>query len=450
MWDTEFNRTMRGLLLLACFLLSSTGVQAQYGWHKVHPRTGETPLTETGLHNVHFVDQRHGFIVGDHGTVLRTSDGGSWEKLDISIVPDPAPSLWAVTSDAAGNVYIGGGGVPDGTGGVLWRSTDLGDSWTDISMEAGFDIVELYFTDATTVFAVGDSGHVGWTIDRRAVIRKSEDAGQTWRTVANVDSRTAPGLGVCMRDIQFVSRDTGFAVGEHGVLLRSVDGGESWEHLDSWYHADYYGLHFFPDGKGLLYGESSSMPHTTDGGVTWDTLGHNWGYILDTYFVRPELGFACNKGIERTTDRGKSWTWDVLETVNPDFPAQTPQFQAMTFADAQHGWAVGHNGVIYGTSSGGLVHADAPPAPTTMSMTVLPSPLRQQQQGDLRLELPNTQSVRITLYNVLGQRIRIVYDGTLSAGTNHLSLDTADLQTGLYFLMLQGSTLQLISPLVIH
>jgi hypothetical protein len=112
--------------------------------------------------------------------------------------------------------------------------------------------------------------------------------------------------------------------------------------------------------------------------------------------------------------------------VNPDFPAQTPQFQAMTFADAQHGWAVGHNGVIYGTSSGGLVHADAPPAPTTMSMTVLPSPLRQQQQGDLRLELPNTQSVRITLYNVLGQRIRIVYDGTLSAGTNHLSLDTAD------------------------
>lgn len=183
----------------------------QHGWQLMHPRPGEQPLTETSLLNVHFVDRLTGFIVGYHGTVLRTTDGENWERLDISVMPDPAPQLWAVTSDEAGNVYVGGGGVPDGSGGVLLRSTDLGASWEDISMEPEFDIVELYFTDAPTLYAIGDSGNVGWVHqDRQAVIRKSTDAGLTWRTVSKEASRTAPGLGVCMRDIQFPSRDTGY------------------------------------------------------------------------------------------------------------------------------------------------------------------------------------------------------------------------------------------------
>src|SRR6056297_632376 len=106
---TAINPTHARNAAVACmFILLLTTVpsllHAQHGWQLMHPLPGEQPLTETSLLNVHFVDRHTGFIVGYHGIVLRTTDGEHWERLDISVMPDPAPQLWAVTSDEAGNV----------------------------------------------------------------------------------------------------------------------------------------------------------------------------------------------------------------------------------------------------------------------------------------------------------------------------------------------------------
>ena len=455
---TAIHRTHRRAAALACMFIlfltvSPALLHAQHGWQLMHPRPGEQPLTETSLLNVHFVDRLHGFVVGSGGTVLRTTDGENWERLDIPFMPDPAPQLWTVTSDEGGNVYVGGGGVPDGSGGVLWRSTDLGESWEDISMAPEFDIVELLFTDPSTVYAIGDSGNVGWVHpDRQAVIRKSTDAGTTWRTVANEASRTAPGLGVCMRDIQFPSRDTGFAAGEHAMLLRSVDGGESWEYLDTWTRIDFYGLHFFSGAEGFVYGEAYRMPHTVNGGVTWDTLGHNWGFIFDSYFVSADLGFACNKGIERTTDRGRTWTWDSIELLDPDYPNSTPQFRALTFADSLHGWAVGDGGVIYRTTSGGLVSAQQPPYPQNMALSVYPQPLDPRMHGGIvTVILPASQHIRLVLHDMLGRPVRELYQGMLTAGRHSLKLRAdARLSPGVYFLVFQNSETRISKSIIVR
>lgn len=427
-------------LIFAGVIATPLAAQTKYGWEKVHPRPGTDTLTDAVLYNVHFVDAQHGFIVGDRGTVLRTTDGESWEKLDFPVLTDRSQSLCGVTSDAAGNVYIGGwshAGVPAG---VLWRSTDLGESWTDLGMAAGFDIVEIICTDATTMFAVGDSGLAGAHMgtDRRAVILKSTDAGLSWRTVAKVDSRNAPNFGVCMRDIQFPSADTGYAVGEKGIALQTTDGGESWSFLDSWFRTDLYGLHFFSGTDGFFFGEATRMPYTSDGGMTWDTLKHNHGYIFDVHFIHPELGFVCNAGIERTTDQGRTWIWDVIEAVNPAHPNARPQFRAMTFSDAEHGWAVGDNGVIYRTTSGGLVQTNRIPAPYRLQLTVTPSPVHSGQNATLRVDLPNHDNVRITVYDMLGRAVRHVYEREMSVGSNHVPLNTAGLRPGTYIIVLRG------------
>ncbi|MDT8323993.1 MAG: YCF48-related protein [Bacteroidota bacterium] len=417
--------------------------QTKYGWEKVHPRPGEDTLTNVVLYNVHFVDTQNGFIVGERGTVLRTTDAESWEKLDIPLVSGPPPSLSAIASDAAGNVYVGGWSAIDVEEGVLWRSTDLGETWTDLNMAPGIDIVELICTDATTMFAVGDSGLAGAHIgtDRRAVILKSTDAGESWRTVAKVDSRYAPNFGVCMRDIDFPSADTGYAVGEKGIALQTTDGGESWKSLDSWYRTDLYGLHFFSGTDGIFFGEASRMPHTSDGGMTWDTLIHNFGFIFDVHFIRPELGFVCNAGIERTTDQGRTWTWDVIEAIDPAHPSASPQFRAITFSDAQHGWAVGdhRSGVIYRTTTGGLVHTDRIPAAEKPSLSISPSPLRSRQQATVRVDLPRQDNVRITVYDMLGRAMQSIYEGEMSAGSHHLSLRIGALRPGTYILVLSAS-----------
>jgi photosystem II stability/assembly factor-like uncharacterized protein len=433
------------MYVLFVFVLATIPLSAQtkYGWEKVHPRPGVDTLTDAVLFNVHFVDAQNGFIVGDRGTVLRTTDGESWEKLDVPVLTNRSQSLCAVTSDAAGNVYIGGWSHAEVPTGVLWRSTDLGETWTDLNMAPGFDIVELICTDATTMYAIGDSGRAGTHMreDRRAVILKSTDAGESWRTVAKVDSRVIPNFGVCMRDIQFPSADTGYAVGEKGIALQTTDGGESWHFMDSMdsFYNDFYGLHFFSGREGFFYGESYHMPHTIDGGVSWDELSQLWGYMTDTFFHSPDLGFGCNRGVMRTTDRGHAWTWDTIELVDPDQPYALPAFNAITFTDAQHGWAVGQYGVIYRTSTGGLVHTDRIPAAEKPSLSISPSPLRSRQQATVRVDLPRHDNVRITVYDMLGRGLQSICEGEMSAGSHHISLNTGALRPGTYILVLSGS-----------
>jgi len=68
-----------------------------------------------------------------------------------------------------------------------------------------------------------------------------------------------------------------------------------------------------------------------------------------------------------------------------------------------------------------------------------PNPFRSTAR--LALEVKETQEVSVTLYNMLGQRIRSVFDGTVQAGTPQtLSIDGSDLSSGVYVYRVQGRT----------
>ena len=72
----------------------------------------ETEELESGnfLFDIHAIDPQTAWAVGLGKTVVRTTDGGAtWEKMDVDIIPEV--HLFAVITDDAGNVYIGGDGV---------------------------------------------------------------------------------------------------------------------------------------------------------------------------------------------------------------------------------------------------------------------------------------------------------------------------------------------------
>ncbi|MBL7976697.1 MAG: T9SS type A sorting domain-containing protein [Bacteroidetes Order II. Incertae sedis bacterium] len=55
------------------------------------------------------------------------------------------------------------------------------------------------------------------------------------------------------------------------------------------------------------------------------------------------------------------------------------------------------------------------------------------------LTLPVTQQVRVAVYNMLGQEVRLLHNGTLSVGTTPFKLNAAGLPSGLYFYRVQGA-----------
>jgi len=55
----------------------------------------------------------------------------------------------------------------------------------------------------------------------------------------------------------------------------------------------------------------------------------------------------------------------------------------------------------------------------------------------LRFDLPEKQYVRITIYNVLGQKIRTFLNKSMQAGRHHVRFDASDLTSGIYIYVIQ-------------
>jgi len=85
------------------------------------------------------------------------------------------------------------------------------------------------------------------------------------------------------------------------------------------------------------------------------------------------------------------------------------------------------------------VEADQIPIDQFGLSAVYPNPFRGQATFTLSIE--TTQRVRIGLYNVLGQRVRLVVDAVLSPNQAHeVRVDGGGLPAGLYVISVEGET----------
>lgn len=83
----------------------------------------------------------------------------------------------------------------------------------------------------------------------------------------------------------------------------------------------------------------------------------------------------------------------------------------------------------------------APPSSLQVDDPVLsaahPNPFRAYTT--FTLQVPSTQQVRISLFNMLGQRVRLLYEGPVMAGEPHsFTIEAGTLPSGLYLYRAQG------------
>jgi photosystem II stability/assembly factor-like uncharacterized protein len=158
---------------------------------------------------VHFVDSQHGWIVGEFGTILRTRDGGaSWSGE--REIQGAAGDLYlfdiaALDADRAATVGLAGSVLVTENGGQSWQVLRTGTSAPLYGLSWG----------NPSGAAVGDRGEIFTT----------EDRGGSWALpkrppIFNWLQAVASG-----HDADF------YAVGENGVVLRSMDGGRSWKQM---------------------------------------------------------------------------------------------------------------------------------------------------------------------------------------------------------------------------
>jgi hypothetical protein len=70
--------------------------------------------------------------------------------------------------------------------------------------------------------------------------------------------------------------------------------------------------------------------------------------------------------------------------------------------------------------------------PKTISLKAYPNPV--QDRATFRLDLPEAADVRLEVFDLLGRRVAVVEDRSLSTGTHRIPWTTNQLSSGTYFL----------------
>ena len=148
-----------------------------------------------------------------------------------------------------------------------------------------------------------------------------------------------------LKDVHFPTNTVGYAVGDHGIVLKSVDSGNSWQTVFTDSLLSFSSLFFTSFDTG--YAAAGNLYKTTNAGMSWtEIINDPFGQIGEVYFVNSNLGFASGSGLHRTTDAGNTWT-----TINFN-----NTFSSIHFPNDTVGYFIGGPGSadqLYKTIDGG-------------------------------------------------------------------------------------------------
>lgn len=228
------------------------------------------------------------------------------------------------------------------TGGGVWRTTDAGNSWENISdgfFGGSIGSVAVSEWDNNVIYVGGGEECVRGNVSYGYGMFKSTDAGKTWASIGLKESRHIPRVRIHPKnpDIVYagVLGDLFKPTEERGVY-RSEDGGKNWKRvLFVNNSAGVVDLAMDPNNPRILIastwrvkrtpyslesgGEGSGMWLTKDGGDTWTEITKNeglprgtWGIVGVTISpVNSNRIYAIiendNGGVYRSDDGGKTW-----------------------------------------------------------------------------------------------------------------------------------------------
>ena len=198
-WDQDSNVRIEDISASASTMTADLHVPLSLnGWR------GLTSGTTQTLNDVAFADSSRGWTVGNGGTILCTTNGGTTWTAQTS---PTASNLLAVTFVNATNGWICGMG-----GTVL--STTNGRTWTARTSGTSDRLVDLSFA----------SPSCGWCIGTNGTVIKTVNRGATWTAISPSFFGDVPSR-VC-----FVSTNTGFIACRDEQLLYTDDGGRTWSY----------------------------------------------------------------------------------------------------------------------------------------------------------------------------------------------------------------------------
>ena len=317
---------MRAIITLCFLLIMSVCAFGQSRW------LPESTGFSGDLVAVFFTSSDKGWIAGDGGFLAQTMDGGvTWKKYPLETTED-INEIYFRNDD---NGYLVAGRK-------MFITRDAGRTWqeTRIYRQGEFgtntpEFLSIRFSDKKHGYAIGSllRANRGEEVVVDSLVMRTEDGGETWQRIP------VPSKGE-LYHLDFNGNSRGWIVGDGGVILASTDEGRTWRKEVSGTAMPLYNVDFRDDNEGYVVGKSGTILRTADGGKSWEQVPSNVGETLMRVDFADDkngwiVGYAGN--ILRSGDKGRTWVQQESNTRERLYGL---------FMDKKFGWAVGAKGTV--------------------------------------------------------------------------------------------------------
>ncbi len=234
-----------------------------------------------------------------------------------------------------------------GSDGTLLATVDGGVNWKKIANFSSDKFRQIYFSDENNGWLLCERDIYNRGVNSSSYLLRTADGGKSWDTINfNAGGRER------ISKIFFNTKGSGFAVGEAGAFYALQNDKKTWKKIPS--PARYLMLDgvFTDDSRGAMVGAGGSIFFTEDTGSTWNPAtiaGKSEAKLSSLFFINQKSGWTVGSGgkIYQTINGGKFWR-EQNSTV-------TSSLTDIFFNNTAEGWAVGDEGTILHTKTAGNI-----------------------------------------------------------------------------------------------
>ncbi|MCI0449416.1 MAG: YCF48-related protein [Chlorobi bacterium] len=379
-----------------------------------------------GLQDCDFINQNTGWVCGNNGVILKTTNGGvNWFQQSSGV----SKILWGIDAVDENLLWC------VGQWNTILKSTDGGNNW--IVLRDGPTSSPTF----RKVFFLNTNA--GWLLKSNYILRTT-NGGTTFDSTNTVFT--------FLWDIYFKDALTGVLCADGARIMKSTDGGVIWNlitiPLYQGEQPNFYRLSFVNNSFGWTVGEGDNSGlgklvfRTTNFGSNWDTIGRvqypNNEFNYSVFFPSLSTGYCGGTSgfTYKTTNGGFSWNQQVVpsNSYRGDF----------YFVNDSVGWSIGGGGHIFKTTNGGTYVSVEPIS------SLIPENFKLYQNypnpfnpvTNVIFEIAFEDNVEIIVYDILGRKVEILVNEKLNTGKYKVNFRGDNLSSGIYICKLITSKFQ--------
>lgn len=358
--------------------------------------------TSENLNDVYCITEDIVVVVGDNGTILKTTNGGAnWVQKTSGTTLKLTKVQFASTNIG----YVSGVNMSNGLVNIL-KTIDGGENWNIMISYTTTNIFDFWCVNEN-IFYYTNTG----------TLFKTVNGGSSFQTINTTEF---------LQNIQFTDEMKGFA-SSGSSLLKTINGGVSWSNIgdvsSGFGNTPFY---FFNENIGFKL-NSGSLYKTSDGGINYTYLSNINHTMLKIFAPTENIIWGVTtvlllNGQPNYTIRGETGTGG-FQRIDTNYPILI----SIHFASPTKGYGVFYGGGIFKNTTGTMLGINE--IDKKDNVKIFPNPATDKITISF---VENTaQPFTIEIIDTLGKKL---FSKNYEIENDTISINTEKIPKGVYFL----------------